>query len=199
MKQYIKKALWIIPFVFSLNLSATKYYFLGTSSGTYLADSANWNSKTDGSGTPPNNYNGTTDFRSSADEFDFYGASNLVFDYCALGNAIFTNSGSSITITLNGTISDPGSLLISGSPTFNSGNVTFDFDNAYTSVIYSEPSAGQQIIGSSYYDLIISKVVLPNVVTEKDALSDNLSSKRPPTYPLPPVNSTFWYVIAILP
>lgn len=150
MKQYIKKALLIIPCVFSLNLSATKYYFLGTSSGTYLADPDNWNTQTNGLGSKPNNINGLTDFNSGSDEFDFYGASGLDFDMSIIGNAQFINSSSTAI-----TVTNFGTLVIEGSPSFSTTNITYDFDNNSTTVIYSQSSAGQNILAHTYYDLTI--------------------------------------------
>lgn len=145
MKQYIKKALWIIPFVFSLNLSATTYYFQGGTAN----DAANWD---DGAGnnpatwTTPPAFNGTTCF-SNNDIFDLNGI-NCDLQSCLIGDATIQNTGSSCTLS----IASAKVLTIQGTLNYISSNIINNFSTSGT-VTYSSGSSGQPLNDFYFYNL----------------------------------------------
>lgn len=122
MKQYIKKALWIIPFVFSLNLSGQSFSFVGTGTGTLSGSTlSNWD---DGAGNNPT----SADFTNGGTQFDANGKT-IDLAGLTLGPVVFLNNTGTGKFVNTGTIycesSDPFEFNF-----FGSGAMTVDLYSA---------------------------------------------------------------------
>lgn len=169
MKQYIKKALWIIPFVFSLNLSALTYKYNGNSPAS---NPANWTY------TPPRGTaTGASNFTTANDVFDLNGKGTVDIAGMTIGEVIFINQHS----TSGATITNSGTVVVSSSvsPTFNttgtnpmvvsfSSSGTFSFEYSSTTVV-------QEITPGIYFNLTFknSKKSISGAVTVNNVLTES--------------------------
>jgi hypothetical protein len=144
MKQYIKKALWIIPFVFSSNLSGAYFYYIGSTP----SNRNHWNtSKTAGTGATSGKPT-AAQFFSSGHEFDFNGKSADLSGITTT-DAKIKNTGSSCTLTVSSGTFTIADLDFAANLTLT--NLAIDFSTGGT-VKYA--GAGiQSIYPTSYSNL----------------------------------------------
>lgn len=159
MKQYIKKVLWIIPFVFSLNLSAQTTYFFTGGNGDDASDLSLWQEPN--FNTSPSNFTGPTT-SANPDVFDFNGISATFYQDITIDNVYFSN-GSSTAITVDADLGITLTILKdsseeSSNPLFRKqlagkGAVTYDWSRAN----FSFESSSRQIVPSFLYNNLTLK------------------------------------------
>lgn len=149
MKQYIKKALWIIPFVFSLNLSGQDYFYNGTGTLSSPGSSANTNFYTQPGGA------GT---QAPANFLEVLPSSATTVTIDLEGQVVNFAGRSMINVTfLDGTVFNNGTITITSlaPPTLGTGAST-NFTNTTNTVTYSRSLTGtQEIMGADYYNLTL--------------------------------------------
>jgi Secretion system C-terminal sorting domain len=160
MKQYIKKALWIIPFLYSLNLSATTYYFVGTvASGTYGVGNAlgNWNTNPAASPTTsPTSANGNPTTFSGTHLFYFNGKNvdlaGMTFSSTSTTVSLeFSNNTGTSNVINTGTVTFTNSAA---APLFTvgTGSMNLDFESAGTFIYNNNSTGGTQFVARLAYN-----------------------------------------------
>jgi hypothetical protein len=183
MNQLIRNAIVLILFFASVNIWATDYKFIGSTSGGYGVgnDPTNWVTTTGTPTNPPDFYNQT-----SIDNYDFNGK-DVDLNGMTVGWIRFFNSGASCKVVNSGNVDIylPFGGVVNFDPVYNlTTTVNYDFSTSGTFNFYTSTTLSPE----DYYNLVITECTLTTTATSSvsnDLKFDYGNASQAPTLVIP--------------